>query len=371
MTLCGHRENNFPNSQFVGTPLYASLNVLEGHTPSRRDDLEALLYIISEMILMIIENKIGDVLPWSQCKSDDAILKMKKEEIDNNRGNSVFFQRLRANGNDHAGKAIKDAFSFVRMIKYSEKPKYSQLEELLQELSIYPGGSKQNESKSNKRKTSTKSSAKQKKDHCVLKVVDRNASTALEKKQKKSQNIISAPRRSRRLAKTDATESSPDDVIVIEETDQDSEDDIEHHEMMHNVENIELSSTRKNPVNASSMKINFISGAHKGESIILEGSMILGRDPELAMKTSKRRNQQQSSIYPLKKEKEASASHVSLALCSKGKGSMNSVRVTDLNSTNGTFVNGKEIPKGGYRQAFSGDKILIGKTMVQIKKISI
>ena len=50
----GHREDAHPDAPFVGTPEYASLNVLGGHTPSRRDDLEAVGYVLSDVLIRAV-----------------------------------------------------------------------------------------------------------------------------------------------------------------------------------------------------------------------------------------------------------------------------------------------------------------------------
>ncbi len=41
--------------------------------------------------------------------------------------------------------------------------------------------------------------------------------------------------------------------------------------------------------------------------------------------------------------------------------------ITDLHSTNGTFVNKERIPEGKYRKLEPGDKIKIGKTQLTLK----
>ena len=46
-----------------------------------------------------------------------------------------------------------------------------------------------------------------------------------------------------------------------------------------------------------------------------------------------------------------------------------SVRVTDMSSSSGTFVNGSSLPKGKSKQAFVGDKIKVGESLFHIRKV--
>eukprot|EP00957_Ditylum_brightwellii_P184022 14017770-Ditylum_brightwellii.AAC.1 len=54
ISLGKHCINIHPNALVVGMPNYASLNVLNGHTPSWRDDLEALGYILLELYVRFL-----------------------------------------------------------------------------------------------------------------------------------------------------------------------------------------------------------------------------------------------------------------------------------------------------------------------------
>ena len=54
-----YRMNQHPDAQLVRTPMYASLNVVGDHTMLKRDDLEACLYIIFELILQIVDYSVS------------------------------------------------------------------------------------------------------------------------------------------------------------------------------------------------------------------------------------------------------------------------------------------------------------------------
>lgn len=194
-----HRIDNYPNSQVVGTPVYASLNVLSGHTISRRDDLESVGYVIVELILQIMDydqqrmmkksssrtvtgtkrrkhveenNFVNDnvdnsdgitndkvqnidlnVLPWSNngAKSDDEIFTMKKSAMQRKNG-SLWKKMLHSSHNhlddnddndddividdDHVSEVMKDYFDRVMKLEYREKPDYDLLKALVSQLKV-------------------------------------------------------------------------------------------------------------------------------------------------------------------------------------------------------------------------------------------
>ena len=81
------REDAYPNANVLGTPAYASLNVLDGHTCSPRDDLEGVGYVVMEFVMLLVKVlkeyeltksccNISDecmVLPWCKGKSDKEV----------------------------------------------------------------------------------------------------------------------------------------------------------------------------------------------------------------------------------------------------------------------------------------------------------
>jgi serine/threonine protein kinase len=88
------RRPNEGTSSIVGTPLYSSLNVHDGQTHSRRDDLEALGYVVGELLIKLIAAANGGDankahLPWSDGTSDEHIGKLKKKELTSTK--SAFF----------------------------------------------------------------------------------------------------------------------------------------------------------------------------------------------------------------------------------------------------------------------------------------
>lgn len=56
--------------QLVGTPEFCSISLLEGNTPTRRDDLEAMAYSLLSLS--------GGAFTWSTAASDSQILQMKR-----------------------------------------------------------------------------------------------------------------------------------------------------------------------------------------------------------------------------------------------------------------------------------------------------
>ncbi len=82
-----------------------------------------------------------------------------------------------------------------------------------------------------------------------------------------------------------------------------------------------------------------------GKRVPLTGKLVIGRDP---------------ACHIVIENKLVSWKH---AMIQKIK---DDYFVKDLESTNGTFVNGARVPEGKYVKLESGDKIKIGKTVLQL-----
>ncbi|HEX8052527.1 MAG TPA: FHA domain-containing protein, partial [Thermoleophilaceae bacterium] len=93
------------------------------------------------------------------------------------------------------------------------------------------------------------------------------------------------------------------------------------------------------------MKIVIKQGPNSGEELEVQGSIVVGRDPEAA-----------SFVID---DPEASRRHASIVPSETG------VVVEDLASTNGTFVNGERIE--GTRDVGAGDEIRIGNTVLEVQ----
>jgi len=129
----GHRANE-GSSEVQGTPLYSSLNMHSLKTPSRRDDIEALLYLIGDLVLTVSalaqNNKktapSESLLPWSHEKSDEAIGKAKEQQVTNRK--SKYYKSMP----EPAAGILFRLLEKVRAYKYKESPGYDLL---CQELS--------------------------------------------------------------------------------------------------------------------------------------------------------------------------------------------------------------------------------------------
>jgi len=105
--------------KLTGTARYASVNVHNGSTPSRRDDLEAIGYTL----LYLLNGK----LPWQNIKSDDKTTRYKMI------------------GEEKTSKALWDHFKdssiefilyidYCRKLQFDETPDYSYLRNMFENL---------------------------------------------------------------------------------------------------------------------------------------------------------------------------------------------------------------------------------------------
>ncbi|KAL9189101.1 hypothetical protein ACHAXT_011591 [Thalassiosira profunda] len=394
MSSSSHREDAHPAAPLVGTPDYASLNVMAGHTVSRRDDLEALGYVIAELILMLggggggstkrgKKKKDTNVLPWSHAASDEELKRIKAREMDRGkRHQSQLYAGLKAVGAD---TAMGNYFSAVLALGYAEKPDYDTLRCYLKKLVVSVSGStsggakKKAGSASPKKKAAAKSpaqrrSARRKHDDEEedssdesVEILDENIENRKRsgKKPKVSVAKESAPRRPARgkkaKSRTIGTQTPPDadEMEVIE---LDSSSDEEDAEM--DWEAVGSDGEAHPSTDKGILKLVVSTGPHRGVEVPFGGdhpaTVLVGHDAgSRAMKDACR--------LALPDDDAAEGALAKVVLASKG--SLHSARVTDMSSSDeAVFVKGSVLAKGKSRQAFVGDTIKLGDTLLHIRK---
>lgn len=396
MTSSAHRENAYPGAPLVGTPTYASLNIMDGHTAARRDDVEALGYVVSELILMLVASASGsagkrkkkdddEVLPWSHASSDDELKRIKSQEMDKSkRSKSKFFAGLKAAGAD---TVMGNYFSAVRGLDFAEKPDYDSLRCYLKKLIVTvenSGGSsaakKKASSASPKKMPARRASARRKQvddedSDDSIEVIDENVENRKKasgkgKKQKVSVDKESVPRRSarskRNAPKTCEIGTQTDEMEVIDvDASADEETTMDWEVVASDDDNDDDESTGSDTVVTGKgiLKLDIIEGPHRGQEIAFGGdhpdTVCIGKDPDsCAMKDTTK--------FALADDDSASDVHAKFVINSKKN--VNSVRVTNMSSSDGTVVNGTSLAKGKSKQAFVGDKVKIGKSLFQIRK---
>ena len=372
MSSSKHREDEHPGAPLVGTPSYASLNVMSGHTVSRRDDLEALGYVISELVFLLMSSGSGNnnsasrqcgaksanmnneaLLPWGNASSDDELLRIKMQEMDESkRSSSRFFIELKAAG---VGTVMSNYFSIVQRLGYSEKPDYELLKHGLKQLvvsfescSVNTTGIKDTSSSPLRRKNNPPAET----EGLSAATLGHNLDNA--KSSGKRQKITNAVVRTRKHTREIATQTENDVNEEREVMDWETLDD----------ENVAPASDRAQ--GKCILRLEVIDGPHDGQVFSIggdhPGTIIIGKDP-----SSNNRGAKDAFKLALSKDSNASSVHAKLVLTSV-RNKVHSIRVTDMSSTVGTFINGGRLPKGKSRQAFIGDKIKIGESLFQIKK---
>jgi serine/threonine protein kinase len=102
------------NRNLVGTPNFVSINVHDGYEPSRRDDLESVVYII----LYLTREK----LEWS----DHSI-----QGDYRNMNNKIRGEKMRIMMDERTQEKIKKYFDYCRSLKFDEDPNYNFIYDLL------------------------------------------------------------------------------------------------------------------------------------------------------------------------------------------------------------------------------------------------
>lgn len=372
MTLSKHRENAYPNAPLVGTPTYASLNIMSGHTASLRDDVEALGYVISELVLKMASSgsvsrkKDVDILPWSHANTDEELYRIKSQEMDTKtRSTSKLFARLKASGTD---AVMSNYFSAVMNLKYSEKPDYNSLRRYLEKLvvtvekSCGPGEAKKTSTKTAKSPVRKTRAIQMLDDDNSVEVIDENTENR-KPSGTTSQKIVAKESTNRRSTRcTKRRMMAPGIGIQSDEIDVIDVDSINDLDAM-DWDPVESVTSNGNNQGQAILYLDVVEGPYKGQMIPFGGNcpdtVCVGRDPaSRAMKDATK--------FALSKDKSVSPVHAKFVLNSRL--SVHSVRVTNMSSNSDTIINGSSLPSGKSKQVFVGAKMQIGSSLFQIRK---
>jgi serine/threonine protein kinase len=411
-----HRQDIFPTGKVVGTPIYASIHVLQGHGVSRRDDMEALGYVLLEMILLILhtardtsggkKNHGGlpahGLLPWSDGKSDAEILERKKAMMDkflqSNPKNVVSKSRTQVTPTstdsslwndltslhyDSVGFAMKEFMTRVRNMDYDEKPNYVELRSIVSKIHVRLSANKvplkqPRTSLSSQQSTSNENSA----SHIVNRNIRRKSeSTDMDVSEKKATRVLR-----KRVVTQSIVEEYYEDAAADDENEEEEDDckkpwkksvkkstpiveitDSLEDETTYDTAPVgddmdwecmdSVKPSDDNPV-LPSLQLMVVEGPHKGESMSVSTSCVLGRASKKCANPD---------FMDLRKDAQIGSCHAKVSFCRSSKGIL-SLRVTDQKQSNGTLVNNRKIPSGGYRQVFVGDKIQIGSSVLEVKR---
>lgn len=368
-------------SNMAGTPLYASLNVHELHTPSRRDDLESIGYIIAELIIRIIaatngttskyegnNDEMPSYLPWSHEPSDEAIGEMKRKQVENL--NSEFYKRL---GDKKTAKIMNIYFKKVMNYGYKQTPDYDELEKILCNLTVMAQNKKKKPAAAAKSKIkNTTTSVSRKRRSSDRLSSKRAAAAALKNDEELEEDDEESPAKIQKVIAiddddvehfADAVEGSPEQMDIDSQPSVEFQDANENmdwepttniNSTLHDQENHEPETSKRGE--GLGVRIVIEEGPHTGEEFILQQKgcqkIVVGREPK---------SSRTESTYCLPHDDEISGTHARLTLKVTSR-QVCSVTVTDLRSTNGIMVGSNKVKKGGSVQAFVNDKIYLGKS---------
>jgi hypothetical protein len=338
-TSIGSHRSNDGTPGVVGTPLYASLNLHNGETPSRRDDLEALGYVIAELVMKLASGDASAELPWRGGKSDDEIGKLKLDHVNNI--NSDFYNKL---GGPSVVKIMKEYLDTVRTYPFKKTPDYDDLATLLSKIKVpHP--------KVHSSRKTPPSATKAATDSTANKRITRS--------------------RARALDDTDGDESSPqkvardDSYMETEETPHarlpsrglEPAKPMDWEPIMD--ENEHPGTDLHHTVG---LTIIVDGGPHKGIAVnLIQGrceAIVVGRKP-----TAKAGE----AILALPDDAAMDDTHVRIELSVTKK--LTGINVKDLKSTGGSFVGNEKIRSGNSMKIYRGDALRIGASSLRVKNL--
>ena len=325
-SMGGHRPNAGGGS-VVGTPLYASLNLFNGDTPARRDDLEALCYMLMEIVLSLANKE----LPWSRGRSEEEIGALKRDAMEST---DIWW----TTGPVAIGKALQAFFINVRALPYSKKPDYDALRLLMKGLDI--SGTRK------KRATTARTTT-------ATRVTTRTTTTRTTRAAKKRPSPEKQTGRS----------SKKQEVVVINDDDDDEEDDFhsvqneddDFHSCIDDTMDWEIVQDAKPRAKQIGVTLEIVAGPHDGETL----SLVKGERDTIVF------GLRTEDGYDLAGDSDVDLEHVEITLQATKK--LATVVVKDLRSSSGTYVNKTMIASGKSQKVFINDTITIGaETIIKV-----
>lgn len=401
----GGLRPNVGTSGIVGTPLYASLNLHNGQTPSARDDMEAIGYVVVELLLGLLQavqkqNKAVSSslsLPWSHATSDEEIHQSKQQSVE---GPNFFLglfsksQKYVGKENAHLEDSLQEYFASVRGLDYSSQPDYEALSDLLSQLDVVVPSSPAKKrattkatktpprraTSANETKTPPRRAAPPPADATPRRSTRRSAAAKRPSPQKHPANeedasfdydedapLPPSPKYRRRGAPSPAgqTEDDPDLSFEFVEARDGEETELSFETCQEGPESMEWESIVEQDENKRpklGLGLLFLNGPHQDETLALvQGAaetLVLGRNP-----TAKQARAVPEDTFVVKDNNVADR-HTKLVLCATKR--LQTIQVVDLKSSTGTFVNGTQIPKGKDCKAFRNDTIQIGEIKLKV-----
>ena len=400
LKLCGQggkfHEDMYPNAKMEGTPCYMSLNVMQGHTTCHRDDLEALCYIFMELLLSFE----GKSLPWSNEQSDSKLCEAKEKFTLKSNSETSIFSIIKNIFGASVSSILEEYFVYTRGLKYAQKPDYDRVCKIIAPLKLEPNSCKSRKIAGAKSKSSDKRKLSLSDDDSVLEVTTTQSTRNKPSKTKASTKrkqiiadeesdsdessvevIVATTRRSTRRNKPQPS-SKPKSNISSNKENKSIDIDIDHkldddsdgeYFSAHEVE-IDTPSRKKglSTTKDINMKVSIIKGPDQGNSFLIDQYPItIGRDPDensnTSVRTSARRgknNDNHPKTFTLN-DPEASSKHALLSLQqqnTRSKSKHTYLRISDLYSTNGTYVNDNKLKKGTSHKLVSGDTFSFGRS---------
>ena len=343
-TLGGHRANN-TGGAVVGTPLYASLHLFEGETASRRDDLEALFYVLMELVLSITA---GKELPWSHGQSEDEIGSLKK------------YYMLESNGSvwktlSVAGPALRSFFEQVNSLGYATKPDYDGLRLLFQNIEIgracqkkkarptqgsTPAAMKGSAAKATQGAVPLASTTSGRTTATSRRAAEGIASDITTKKRASPNKLVGRPSKKQDVAR------NVDDFHSIQDS------DIESDFQTCNDDSMDWEPTK----DRIGVTLHIVTGSHKGEMLNLihgeQDTVVFGRRP------------QDPHEYLLSGDPSIDLAHAQVTL--QVNKTLVTVLVKNLKSSAGTLVDKTILGPGKSQKAFINDTIVLGETSIKV-----